>query len=272
MKKTFLLTLIIGIMSFSSNIFAETIDEIVKKADAAMKNVKTCSYDFYSQERFKNGKIIKSYIQFKIQESPVKKTYANSIEPQKAQLIYIPSVQSKVKVKKGPFTPNLELTSGLLMSEQHQTIDRAGFGRVRKVLMTSIDARKGQDLNKFAKITGSVNYDGKDCYRIEIIDPDYKIVEHTVTATQTSVWKLGEQLAIPEYRIKELNGLGKDELTPGQKIKIPTSYAKKTIIYLDKASYLPLYQRMEDDLGMYETYEMKNLKVGVSLTDEDFQF
>ena len=271
MKKTFLLTLMIGVMGFTSNIFAETIEDIVAKADAAMKAVKTCSYDFYSKERFKGGKVISSYIQFKIQESPVKKTYANSIEPQKAQLVYIPSVQSKVKVKKG-FTLNLELTNGLLMKEQHQTIDRAGFGRIRKVLMTSIDARKGQDLDKFAKITGSVNYDGKDCYRIEINDPDYKIILHTVTPTQTSVWKLRDQLAIPKYKIKELNGLSKDELTPGQKIKIPSSYAKKTIIYLDKKTYLPLYQRMEDAEGMYETYEMKNLKIGVSLTDADFQF
>lgn len=268
MKKTILLTFLLGVFSVTTT-FAQTIEDLLEKSNAAMLALKTYSFDFYSHERFSNGKIINSHIQFKIQESP-KKIYANSIEPQKAQLIYIPSVQSKVKVKKG-FTLNLELTNGLLMKEQHQTINRAGFVRTRKVLMTSIEQRKGQDLDKFAKIMGTVTYDGKACWKIEINDPDYKIIEHTVKADETTVWKLGDKLAIPEYKIKELNGI-KDELTPGQKIKIPSSYAKKTTIYLDKATYLPLYQKMEDEKGMYETYEIKNLKLGVSLTDADFQF
>jgi LysM repeat protein len=155
------------------------------------------------------------------------------------------------------------------MKEQHQTIDRAGFGRIKKVLMTSINARKGEDLNKYAKIVGSVQYDGKDCYKIEINDPEYKIINYTVKAGQTTVWKVGDALAVPEYRIKELNDID-DDLKVGQVIKIPSSYAKKTTIYLDKATNLPLYQKMEDDKGTYEIYEMKNLKINVPLTDADF--
>lgn len=267
MKKSFLF-LLIAMFTLQSGVFAQNINDMIKKASAAMSSVKTCSYDFHSQERFKGGKMITSHVQFKIQESPVRKVYANSILPQKAQLLYVPSVQSKVKVKKG-LNLNLELTNGLLMKEQHNTIDRAGFGRMKKVLQISMDQRKGEDYSKYAKVVGSVQYDGKDCYKIEINDPDYKIVNHTVKADETTVWKIGEKLALPEYRIKEINDID-DKLTAGQVIKVPTSYAKKTTIYLDKATYLPLYQKVEDDKGVYEIYEFKNLKVGVTFTDADF--
>lgn len=267
MKSKFL-SLIVALVALQISVQAQSIQDLINKASAAMSSVKTCSYDFHSQERFKGGKMITSHIQFKIQETPVRKVYANSLVPQKAQLLYIPSVQSKVKVKKG-LNLNLELTNGLLMKEQHQTIDRAGFGRIKKVLMTSINSRKGEDLNKYAKIVGSVQYDGKDCWKIEIVDPEYKIINHTVKANEATVWKVGDAYAVPEYRIKEINDID-DKLTPGQVIKIPSSYAKKTTIYLDKSTYLPLYQKMEDDKGVYEIYEMKNLKIGVTFTDADF--
>ena len=57
-----------------------------------------------------------------------------------------------------------------------------------------------------------------------------------------------------EYKIKELNDIG-DEVKPGQVIKIPSSYAKKTTLYIDKTNYLPIYHKMEDEKGIYEIYE-----------------
>ena len=87
----------------------------------------------------------------------------------------------------------------------------------------------------------------------------------------TSVWAIGKKLAISEYKIKELNDIG-DEVKPGQVIKIPSSYAKKTTLYIDKTNYLPIYHKMEDEKGIYEIYEFKSLKLGVNLTDADFQF
>lgn len=267
MKRKILSLLAVLVIS-QTGAMAQTIQELINKASAAMSAVKTCTYDFHSQERFKGGKMVTSHVQFKIQETPVRKIYANALTPTKAQLLYIPSVNSEVRVKKGIYI-SMKLTASLLMKDQHQTIDRAGFGRMKKVLTTSINSRKGEDLNKYAKIVGSVQYDGKDCWKIEINDPDYKIINHTVKADETTVWKIGEKYAVPEYRIKEINDID-DKLTAGQVIKIPSSYAKKTTIYLDKATYLPLYQKMEDDKGVYEIYEMKNLKIGVTFTDADF--
>ncbi|HOU46250.1 MAG TPA: LysM peptidoglycan-binding domain-containing protein, partial [Chitinophagales bacterium] len=136
---------------------------------------------------------------------------------------------------------------------------------------TSIAQRKGQDIASFVKILGSVNYDGKDCWKIEIDDPEYKIIDYTVQPNEKSVWDIGRNRAISEYKIKELNDIG-DDVKAGQKIKIPSSYAKRTTLYIDKSNYLPIYHKMEDEKGIYEIYEFKGLKLGVTLNDDAFNF
>ena len=136
---------------------------------------------------------------------------------------------------------------------------------------TSIAQRKGADLSSYVKVLGTVNWDGKDCWKVEIIDDEYKITDYTVAAGETSVWTIGKKLAISEYKIKELNNIG-DDVKPGQKIKIPSAYAKKTTLYIDKSNYLPIYHKMEDEKGVYEIFEFKDLKLGVNFTDADFEF
>ena len=91
------------------------------------------------------------------------------------------------------------------MKGVHNPITRAGFAQIKKILETSMAQRKGEDLSSYVKILGTVNYDGKDCWKVEINDADYKIIDYTVAAGETSVWAIGKKLAISEYKIKELN-------------------------------------------------------------------
>lgn len=243
--------------------------EVMQKCVDAIASLKSATFNFYAQERFKGGKITKSEVAMKVQNSPLK-IYANATQPQAAQLIYIPAKSADVNVKKG-LKLNLAPTNKLLMADQHHPIIRAGFGQVRKILLKSMEQRKGENLNSFCKLIGTVTYDGKECYKVELIEDDYKIVYYTVKAGETDIWKFCESKAIPEYKVKELNDVG-NELTVGAKIKIPTAYAKKTTLYIDKTTNLPIFQKMEDDLGMYEQYEFKNLKINVALSDADFVF
>jgi outer membrane lipoprotein-sorting protein len=268
MKKVTSILLIATV--FLANVsFAQNVTETIPKVMAAMGNAKTMTYHFYAQERMHDGKYSKSDVEFKVIASPLK-IYASAHLPQSAQLIYEGAVSKDVRVKKG-LKLTLSPTNSLLMKGVHNPITRAGFAQIKKILETSMAQRKGEDLTSYVKILGTVNYDGKDCWKIEINDADYKIVDYTVAAGETSVWAIGKKLAISEYKIKELNDIG-DDVKPGQKIKIPSSYAKKTTLYIDKSTYLPIYHKMEDEKGIYEIYEFKELKLGVNLTDADFEF
>ena len=218
-----------------ANVQAQSAVDIMQKSLTAMGNAKSMTYHFYAQERMHDGKYSKSDVEFKVIASPLK-VYANAKLPQAAQLRFEPAKSA-----------------------------------VKKILETSMNARKGENYADFVKLIGTVSYDNKDCWKVELSDPDYKIVNYTVAAGETTVWQIGKKLAISEYKIKELNNID-DEVKPGQVIKIPSAYAKKSTFYIDKSTSLPIYHKMEDEKGIYEIYEFKELKLGVTLTDADFEF
>lgn len=271
MKKLFLgLVLTAGV---SGALQAQNVNEVTKKILDACADAKSITYDFFAYERFAGTKKINSEVVFKYQASPLK-IFADAKKPTAAKLLYIPAETPKVQVKKG-LTLKLDLHSGMLMKDQHHPLNQAGFGTFKRIIEQSI-RNKGLNVNSpeiadFVRIKGTVTYDGKSCWAVEILDDDYKIIKHTVKSDETSIWKLGYKLSLPEYKIQQLNGI-KEELTAGQVIKVPSSYAKKTTVYIDKATYLPIYQKMEDDEGIYEVYEFKNLKTNVKFDADDFTF
>lgn len=270
MKKLFLgLALSVGFIGLAQ---AQNVNEVTKKVLDACGKATSISYDFFSFERFAGTKRVNSEVKIKFQASPMK-IYAEAIKPTSAKLLYIPSVSADVKVKKG-LTINPSLYSSILMKDQHHPMNKAGFATFKKIIEQSIKNKgyttSSPELSSFVKIIGSVTYDGNACWAIEIIDKDYKIINYTVKADEKTVWDLGKKLSIPEYRVKQLNNIDND-LTAGQVLKIPSAYAKKTTVYVDKDTYLPIYQKMEDDEGVYEEYQFKNLKINVQFTEADFK-
>ncbi len=269
MKKLLLfLSMTIGAINLT---MAQDINEISKKVLEACANAKSISYDFFAFERFAGTKRINSEVKIKYQASPLK-VFADAEKPTKATLAYVPSAHPKVHVKKG-LKLRLDLTAGMLMKDQHHPLDNAGFLTFKNIIEKSVKA-KGLTLNSpklkdFIILKGSTTYDGKNCWVAEIVDPDYKIVNYTVAAADKTVWDLEKKLAVPAYKVQQLNKI-KEDLTAGQVLKVPSSYAKKTTVYIDKATYLPIYQKMEDDEGVYEIYEFKNIKLNQKFTDADF--
>jgi len=263
-------SILLAVTLFLTNVsFAQSVTEMIPKVMSAMGNAKTMTYHFLAQERMRDGKYAKTDCEFKVIASPFK-VYANVKLPEAAQLRYESAVSKEVNVKKGILKINLSPTNKLVL-KGHNPVTRAGFATIKKILETSIAQRKGADLASYVKVLGTVNWDGKDCWKVEIIDDEYKIMEYTVQAGETSIWAIGKKLAISEYKIKELNDIG-DDVKPGQKIKIPSAYAKKTTLYIDKSNYLPIYHKMEDEKGIYEIFEFKDLKLGVNFTATDFDF
>lgn len=269
MKKLLLgLALSFGFVGVST---AQDVNDIAKKVLQACADAKSISYDFYAFERFSGSKTVNSEVKIKFQASPLK-VYADAQKPTKAILSYVPSSNSKVHVRKG-LKIRLDLYSSMLMKDQHHPISKAGFGTFKNIIEKSIKSKglnlSSPKLSNFIRLKGSTTYDGKACWVAEIVDNDYKIINHTVKSDEKDIWYLGQKLAVPEYKIQEMNNI-KTDLTPGQVIKVPSSYAKKTTVYIDKATYLPIYQKMEDDEGVYEIYEFKNLKINQKFTDADF--
>lgn len=270
--KSILLTLLavfsIGVLRAEPD--AET---LLRNADAAASKYKQFTFTFKYTERFRGGKLIKGDMDCKIIEGPNKLVYVNAREPEKAELIWgAEGHEGKVWVKKGFLKLNLDPFSNMLLKSSHHPIYRSGFLRTRDIIMTTYNARK-DDVNDMVKIVGSVKFDGRDCWNVVLTDSKYQVVNYTVKAGESLV-TIAEKKGIPEMRMLELNPDVDDyfDIKAGDVIKIPTSYGKVTTLYVDKQTYLPIYQKVTDDLGLFTEYSYLNLNVNPGLSKADFNF
>jgi outer membrane lipoprotein-sorting protein len=270
MKTLTSILMMVFTMTFFTSQAQDPVD-ILLKGDKAVDKYNTLQYDFQYKERFADGKIKEGDLSLKVVEGPIKKVAVEARKPTKATLLYIQGQNDgKVKVKKG-FTLNMDPFAKLLMADTHHPIYRAGFKRTRDILMTTYNNRK-EDVKEMVQMKGSITFDGRDCYHIVMTDKKYAIVDYVVKKGDNCV-KIAEKLGIPEMRILELNPSVKGYfgLTEGSTIKIPTSYGKVTTLYIDKANYLPIYQKVEDEKGLFAEYKTLNLKLNPTFTDADFE-
>jgi hypothetical protein len=131
---------------------------------------------------------------------------------------------------------------------------------------------KDQGILKEAfELSGSVTFDGKSCYKIMIQDPNFKITNYTVSKSQ-SLSKLAKSLHLSEYMLAEINGwrVGKS-LSAGDIVKVTSAYGKTSIFYIDKSTFLPVYQRITDHKGnLFEEYKFTDIIVDPSFSSSDF--
>lgn len=240
---------------------------LLKNADAAAKKYKDFTYKFEYKERFRDKGIVVGEMDVKVIETPKKYVWIRAYEPERAQLIW-GKTDDKVWVNKG-LKLKLAPFNRLLMKNSHHPVYRAGFKRTVDILMVTYNNRKA-DISSMVKNKGSVTWDGRSCWHLVLTDNKYQIVDYTVKSGENLV-TLAEAKAIPEMRIMELNPDINNyfDVEAGDVIKIPTSYGKVTTMYIDKETYLPLYQRVEDDQGLFSEYKHYGMKLNSGLTADD---
>ena len=146
-----------------------------------------------------------------------------------------------------------------------------GFGRVTNILIGGRKRAESEaSFDKVFSYAGSVTFDGKECYKIIISDPTFHYKDYTVKKGETT-YSIAMRLNLSEQLIIEKNNLGGFYgAKEGMVLKIPSSYAKKSILYLDKSNYHAIYQEMHDDKGLYEKYKFLSLKINPTFASDEF--
>ncbi len=260
-------------MSFQFNqASAQDFVSLLMKSSASVDKYNDLEFHFDYKERRPNGKIVDGSMDIKVHEGAVKKVYIDAFAPDKAKLSYIANERDgKVGVKKGILNLKLDPLNSLLMKNSHHPIYRSGFKRTRDILMTTYNNRK-EDVKTMAAMKADVTFDGRACYQIVLTDDKYGTKQYTVKAGD-NLLKIAEKEGVPEIRIMELNdGINSYfDVEAGQTITIPTSYGKVTTMYIDKENYLPLYQKVEDDLGLFAEYKTTKLNLNPGFTEASFE-
>ncbi len=239
---------------------------------AACAKIQTLTFKMVKNERM-DGKISEASSQMKYRKSPFS-IYVYGLEPKKGVEILFNKGQNKNEafVYPGGF-PYVSLSlspyGSLMRGDNHFTIYDIGFETLASNLRHSVTLL-GNRFDDFFKLEGAVTWKGYTCDKLVLTDDDYKWISYTIPKTIT-LEVLARGLHLNTYSIKERNNLSNyGAIKAGTVLQIPTSFAKKVILYIDKATHLPVYQEIHDDRGKYSFYEFHDLKVNPTLTDEDF--
>lgn len=168
------------------------------------------------------------------------------------------------------FNLNLDPMGSLMRDGQHHTLHEMGFTYMGQIIRQfEIKAQKNFDqvfLNEGEEIHNNVK-----CYKIRISNPGFGFFNYTVKKNET-ITSIARRYFVNEYMILENNPKfdDYDDIDEGDILKIPNSYAKTVLLFVDQVHYMPVGIRVEDDKGLFEQYDYFSLEVNPKIKDEEF--
>ncbi len=280
MKKSILLLTAVVLVAFLNFSAAPTPESqtrtIVNKMLSAINAHKGSAFNMRSEERIMGIKGLRGgLIQNKINISP-KKIYLHMIEdPNKGtEILYVEGANGgKAVVNPGKFLPTLKLNpySNLLTKDQHHTLLSSGFTIVGKIVEQGVKKADAQGkFDEVFKYAGDITWNNRACYKLIIEDPTWAITTYTAKKGE-NMYNIALKFLVPEYYMVELSGVKNfEEDLGGRTVKIPTSYSKKTVMYIDKENNFPIFQEVSDDKGVFERYSFYNLVVNPAFKADEF--
>ncbi|MEX0813608.1 MAG: DUF1571 domain-containing protein [Chitinophagales bacterium] len=255
--------------------------ELLNKMLQSIKKVNTLTYTLKAWERLDNGsKTQYNEMLTHFQKQPLRIYVKNFSPPNEGvEVLYKENeLDGKALVNAKKWLPNLKLDpyGSQLRKDQHHTIFNTGFeylgGIVTKALNRAAkEAKSPDEINQVFVYDGDVTWNGISCYKIVLYDPTFTYEDYVVKPGD-NLNTLADRRGINAYLVIDKNDNVKwfDSFPEGEQVKLPTSYAKKTILYLDKSNMLPIVQIMHDEKGQFEKYEFHDLKVNPQFAPDQF--
>ena len=267
---------VIAMFNFSASAPESITHQIITKMLNAMNSAKGFTYTMKSNERIVGMKNLRGGdIYTKVNVNPQKLYLKMITDPNKGtEILYVKGERDgKAVVNPGKMLPTLKFlpTNSMLTKEQHHVITTSGFSTTARIMADAV--RRADAEAKFDsvfKYPGDVEWGGRKCYKIVIEDPTWTYTTYKALPNE-KMNDIATKLMIPEYSLVELNGVKNfEENLGGRTLKVPTSYAKKTILFIDKQTFMPILQEMHDDKGIFEHYEFSNLVINPTFKADEF--
>jgi outer membrane lipoprotein-sorting protein len=271
----FINTFLIILLTLSYSGFAQSVstrDEIYKML-AACDNLKTSSFNLISTERLKDGTYHESEILVKLQRNP-KNVYVYCVNPNPgAECLWRAGELNNLLLINPNGFPffNLKLNThnALLRKGQHHTIEEIGFDYITEVFRHYI-RKEGDKIFDLFSLNGTAEYDGHHCKVLQYENPVFTYDNYIVQGKE-NLTNIGYANYVSDYMLLVVNELKSfNSVKPGQVLKLPATYGKKIVLYLDEYTELPIVQMIYDDKGLYEKYEFRSFVLNPKFGPDDF--
>ena len=113
--------------------------------------------------------------------------------------------------------------------------------------------------------------DGRNCLKIVLTNNSFHYISYTIQDGE-DLTSIAKRLYLNDFMIMDKNPTIDyyDDVKSGQIIQIPTSYAKKMVLYLDKEIMLPVQIDIFDDKGLYGAYSYNKLIINKQFAWDEF--
>jgi len=261
-------------LTFYINILsAQEIDpyQLIEAMTERTFHLKTLEYENYMHERIGNKYVDKSSF-FKIELSPFKLFVRQSFIGITIEGLYNSGFNNNKLLITTVGFPWIQITLDPLgervRKNHHHTIFEAGFTYFVEVIDNTMKNHRNEI---------SLSYEGdkmvndKICYIITFNVNNFHYYNYTVQPGE-NLSDIAKQLYINDYLLLEKNPKIKyyDKVKPGQIILVPSAYAKRMVLYLDKELLLPIQIEIYDDKGLYSSYSYKKLIVNQEFAWNEF--
>jgi outer membrane lipoprotein-sorting protein len=257
----------------SFNSATPTAVQLVKQMLEAGQNVQTLKFNLIKQERLK-GKLLAENSDVKLQTNPFKVYIKYRSASPASEILYVTGQNNNdalIHPSSFPWTSvSLDPKGKTIRAEQHHTIFDLGFGQILSITDFMLKKYSSQ-ASTMLKLNGATTWNSLNCYQLTLDNPNFKYVDYTVGKGE-NLLSIATKFKLSEYLILEKNPAIDDynDVSAGQKIKIPSDYARKISLLLDQKTNLPVVIKVYDEQGLFEQYEYHNLQVNPAFKETEF--
>lgn len=254
-----------------SGVRAQSAGQLIRTMIDQTKEIEGFTAEITKEERI-DGELGKQITAVKLVREPFQ-LYLNQRFPKEGVEILCTDKNGKALINPNAFpwfNLSLDPYGSLMRRDQHHTIYDSGFDLLAKILDRELQ-RIGSDTASHLFYKGIENINNRPSHAIEMLNPNYKITPYKVKEGE-DILIIAESLNVSEYAILELNEDIDfyDDVSTGQEINVPLSYAKKMLLYLDVEYMLPLVFSVYDNNGLYEQYMYSKFVLNPKFKQDEF--
>jgi hypothetical protein len=236
----------------------------------SISTIKTLKYELHAKELI-SGEIIYTYSKVKLQKKPFC-FYNYMIKPDLGVEVLFTHENKYALVNPNGFPfINIKLdTSGeLIRKNQHHTLFDSGFDNFKDIVLSVLELIK-KSPDKYIVNLGVKQINNIECQVLHIVNPDFSFSEYIVQKGE-SIESIAKKFNLSSYLILVENNFSfYNDVTLGDEILIPNSYAEKFEIWIDLQSSLPIVQKVFVNNKLFEHYEYKNIIINPEFSIDEF--
>jgi hypothetical protein len=250
-------------------------EEVINKMILETRKIETLKFELGRFERV-DGKLISEFSSVKLQRKPFKvylkitKSYKKFREG--VEVLYIDGERNDQALVNPPilfWNLNKDPYGNALREEQHHTLFEMGYDHLMNILEYQMGKFSGE-LKGMLSNKGIELWRDRICWRIEFDNPYFIYKTYTLTKGE-GLMLIARKYKLSEYMILEKNSCDSyDDISAGDTIEIPTDYAKRLVLLIDRDQAVPLCVEVYDEKGLFEKYEYAELIINPVFQPEEF--